>query len=417
MTTENKQIQLEAGKFYRTKDGLKVGPMEWSYAAIGFPFYGRSSDGILGFKNDGTSYRGFNFDIVSLWSEPDQPGEGWRYVEVGEARQKGDECMALDGGKHWHRIAEDCYGVIIPLHTQFRFRRRITQPKEGGESCHPEATLEIDPAGSNAPVTSEPEAGANGPSTLQEMLEGLYQAATYHRKFDSANSAGILDASLKLAERFRVKPEPRKEGDALSSVNAPVAVDTTQSEHHVLEAEPNAAPKVPPSGAAESEEKVREWWVYFTPEDMPIVFDTPNYKPDLRAWEQVRVHDATACDKRREAMENELRYANSCATVAEKGNAKLFEENYSLRSEVKRLKWFIETCVDNGRKIRTKLMLPLGTGPDIVYSTFCETVKKRDLLKTQLAEMSAMLDAEKKEKLGILQQVDVARTLLERRKS
>lgn len=378
-------IQLEVGKFgYRRRDGDIASNVQ------------ALSDGL--FAVGGLTYRAngkhwcdnkdCQYNLISLIPDPDQPGEGWRWLDKttnggkGERVLMGDEVTYKDNPKGPFtpvEIGDYCCNEDVNRlgNTSCLFRRRITQPKEGGESCHPEATLEIDPAGSNAPVTSEPEAGANGPSTLQEMLEGLYQAATYHRKFDSANSAGILDASLKLAERFRVKPEPRKEGDALSSVNAPVAVDITQSEHHVLEAEPNAAPKVPPSGAAESEnipchicgsvtaihgkycsavgvtpafeleEKVREFWITVD-QGLGKVFGV-----ELKE-EAIHVHDATACDRKREAMEKELADAKGMMQAAGVGDYKgdyfLGELTITgaLRSEVEKLREDKADCIKAG---------------------------------------------------------------------
>lgn len=75
VTREPQPFKIEAGKFYRTRSGRKVGPMVRGY--MGNQFYD-SSRSILGYawgrdgivKNDT-----FPLDLVAEWTDPPQEGE------------------------------------------------------------------------------------------------------------------------------------------------------------------------------------------------------------------------------------------------------------------------------------------------------------------------------------------------------
>lgn len=71
-------MQIEAGKYYETRDGRKVGPIEYSkrgYATKPYPFQSPqlkfiSSDGMV---NSGTCFDPQS-DLIALWQEPTSQG-------------------------------------------------------------------------------------------------------------------------------------------------------------------------------------------------------------------------------------------------------------------------------------------------------------------------------------------------------
>lgn len=89
-------MKLEEGKYYKTRDGRKVGPMEsWSSYQDKHPF---ESDGLL-WMADGTGYEGNHpgQDIVSLWKD-----------EATEPKLSGEtiDLIAIDSLK-WHMADGD----------------------------------------------------------------------------------------------------------------------------------------------------------------------------------------------------------------------------------------------------------------------------------------------------------------------
>lgn len=76
--TATATLRIEAGKFYKTRDGRKVGPMEWRYVGTReFPWEGDIPGGYhegcktgFIFRLDGTNYEHANLDLIAEWSEP-----------------------------------------------------------------------------------------------------------------------------------------------------------------------------------------------------------------------------------------------------------------------------------------------------------------------------------------------------------
>jgi hypothetical protein len=107
-------MKLEPGKYYRTADGTKVGPMceenpRWS----GWPF--DVKDGPLNrclWKDDGTCDEGAKFNIVSEW--PDEPLTLWRDMTQ---EQKGALLLAHHEGKvieSTHKTLKGWISAIAP---------------------------------------------------------------------------------------------------------------------------------------------------------------------------------------------------------------------------------------------------------------------------------------------------------------
>jgi len=74
-------MQIEAGKYYRTRDGRKVGPMVLNDPNTLFCFDDGSN---TGWKSDGGC--GFSIerdqDLIAEWSEPMQIKEGHYYIDA-----------------------------------------------------------------------------------------------------------------------------------------------------------------------------------------------------------------------------------------------------------------------------------------------------------------------------------------------
>lgn len=64
-------MKLEVGKYYRTSDGRKVGPIEPVMVVAGH-FHYDASRGT--FSEDGTSYAGADKDIIAEWSDATEVG-------------------------------------------------------------------------------------------------------------------------------------------------------------------------------------------------------------------------------------------------------------------------------------------------------------------------------------------------------
>ncbi len=74
-------MKLEEGKYYRTRDGKKVGPMELRAPMSVFPFYGRFPDGGGATFTAGGCYLAGEESTIDLMAEWDGEADGWSLPE------------------------------------------------------------------------------------------------------------------------------------------------------------------------------------------------------------------------------------------------------------------------------------------------------------------------------------------------
>ena len=105
-------MQIEAGKYYRTRDGRKVGPMV-ANPLIDYPF--KDGSGFMSFTTDGHRFCAdeHHTDIIAEWTEAPTgpvrtvtrkeivPGVYGRVRVYDETCEHGHVCMGLPASYHW----------------------------------------------------------------------------------------------------------------------------------------------------------------------------------------------------------------------------------------------------------------------------------------------------------------------------
>lgn len=99
-------MKIEAGKFYKTRDGLKVGPME----AFGPKdrYREEMGDGRYWFQDGNAGHQAENDDLISEWRDltPHKQLTA-EMIKVMQAYVDGEEVeLMFDGGKVWHKDDE-----------------------------------------------------------------------------------------------------------------------------------------------------------------------------------------------------------------------------------------------------------------------------------------------------------------------